>query len=252
MFFISKVIGFFLSPLIWGIILIGITIFINNLKIRKKLLLIIFGILIFFSNGHISRLFIKSMESPLITDQALKDKYDYGIVLGGFSHYFPQSKRLQFNRSSDRILQTINLYFKGRISKIIVAGGSGYLINNEEKESVHVKEFLLTLGIPEKDILIEDQSRNTFENAKNTANLYGNDSLSYLLITSAFHMKRAYECFEPKFKNIDPYPVHFKIFPEKEKGQFLKGFLPSSEALESWDLILKELIGRLAYKFKKH
>ena len=54
------------------------------------------------------------------------------------------------------------------------------------------------MGIPENDIIIENKSRNTHENAFYTAQLFEKNGFSKsnnLLITSSMHMRRAQACF---------------------------------------------------------
>ena len=70
-----------------------------------------------------------------------------------------------------------------------------------------LKNYLIKKKIPEKDIIIETESRNTKENAFNSARIlkkqYKNGR--YLLITSSNHMRRAQMCFEKTNINIDSY-----------------------------------------------
>ena len=65
------------------------------------------------------------------------------------------------------------------------------------KEGKYAEQFLLNLGIPAADILIESESNNTRENAVFTQKLLTQKmpAAKCLLITSAFHMRRSIGCF---------------------------------------------------------
>ena len=84
-------------------------------------------------------------------------------------------------------------------------------MNNEYKESLETKKYLISHGIPKKDIITEHKSRNTKENAKFSAEIlkkkYPNGK--FILITSAWHMKRALLCFKRNNITIDGFATDF-------------------------------------------
>ena len=110
-------------------------------------------------------------EVPAFDENSIMEPYDAGIVLGGVISYDKVIERFQFYRQGDRLTQAIILYRKGKIKKIVFSGGAGALSEPEEKEGPRVKAFLLEMGIPEADILIEGESRNTRQNAMFTKEL---------------------------------------------------------------------------------
>ena len=57
----------------------------------------------------------------------------------------------------------IQLFKSGKIKNILISGGNGQLLNNGYMESEWSKDFLINCGIPEKNIQIENKSRNTWE-----------------------------------------------------------------------------------------
>ena len=191
MFFIaSKLLAFLSKPIIWIFILLtGSLIF----KTKRRTLLI-YAISFFwvFSNGFLADKAAKAWETSPKSISSLTHNYKYGIVLVGYSSYNKEIQHIDFNDSGDRLISAIELYKLGKIEKIIISGGNGELINNGMKESEWSKSFLINMGEKNKDILLEDSSINTMENAQNIAILTGSDlSEKLLLITSANHMKRA-------------------------------------------------------------
>ena len=57
----------------------------------------------------------------------------------------------------------IQLFNSGKINNILISGGNGQLLNNGYMESEWSKDFLINWNIW-KNILIENKSRNTWEN----------------------------------------------------------------------------------------
>ena len=143
----------------------------------------------------------------------------------------------------------IEMVKSGRARYLLITGGSGSIVQQDRKEATYLKQFAIRYGIPEEKIIIDDQSRNTFENARNTAVLMKDHNLTTaLLITSAFHMPRAELCFIKQGLSCDTYPVDFlRPSPENDYSWSYQSLLPSSSKLERVKTIWKELLGRVAY-----
>jgi len=175
-------------------------------------------------------------------------QYENGIVLSGMFEYNKDLDRLSARRGSDRIWQAIQLYKKKKIKKIIITGDSGYVLKKGLHEAKQLKEVLISMGIPNKDILIESKSRNTHENAKETKALIDRLGLSTnnnLLITSAMHMRRAKACFEEVGISCTPFTTDHYIVHEESIS--ISEFIPSVGAFNMWDRLLKEWIGYSVY-----
>lgn len=248
MFFIaSKLLAFLSKPIIWIFILLtGSLIF----KTKRRTLLI-YAISFFwvFSNGFLADKAARAWEPSPKLISSLTHNYKYGIVLGGYSSYNKEIQHIDFKDSGDRLISAIELYKLGKIEKIIISGGNGELINNGMKESEWSKSFLINMGIESKDIILENSSRNTMENAQNTAILLKNDiSQKLLLITSAGHMKRAKFCFNENNFNIDCYPTDLTNSDIVLSVDYL--FIPNIDSLEKWEDLIHEWIGYIVYKIK--
>lgn len=181
---------------------------------------------------------------------AANEQYPVGIVLTGFAGFEFNSGKGYFTSASDRFIQTVKLYQQKRIKKILISGGSGSLDKERQrfKEASFVKQEMIANGIPEADIIAEDQSRNTFENAIEAKKII--DSLQIkqpvLLITSAMHMKRSVKVFEKAGINSVAYPCNYNALDNPQ--HFGESIIPTYEALDMWDKYLKEVIGLLVYK----
>jgi len=247
MFFIlSKILSFLIKPTFWILLLIISSIIFKNK--RKRLLYISLFAFWFFGNGYIVDIAYRMWEDDAISVSELEKTYNYGIVLGGFSGYDNKKDRIEFNDCGDRLSYAIQLYKKGIIKKILISGGNGQLINEGYLEADWSEKFLLEIGIPKEDILIENKSRNTYENAKYTSELLGDNTENLLLITSAWHMKRANLCFQKFNLNCDKFPTDYTMEDKEFDLGYL--FLPNSSSYEKWETLIKEWVGFVVYKIK--
>ena len=215
----------------------------NNKK-RKLFLFFSLLIFLFFSNDFIFNTLVKAWEVPQISITKFNKKYEAGILLGGFSDYDYIKNKHNFKKEADRLIYTLQLYNQGIIKNIFISGGNGNLFNNNYKESETIKDFLIQNKIDSNDIIIENQSRNTKENAINSAKLLDKKN-EYILITSAIHMKRSILCFENEGLKIIPFSVDNSMSYSSNKIEYI--LLPRSRVLENWEDLIHEIIGYYVY-----
>ncbi|MFN5416177.1 MAG: YdcF family protein [Flavobacteriia bacterium] len=178
-------------------------------------------------------------------------KYEVGIVLGGMFEFDNDVKQLSVRRGADRIWQALALYKKGKIKKILITGGSGYVTDRGLNEAKQLKPYLIQIGIPEKDIIIEINSKNTYENAVETKKILVR---SYphikkcLLITSGQHMRRARAIFKKEGFVFDTFSTDLYTSPKRHYywHQFI---VPDVEVLFNWNGLIKEWFGYISYWF---
>ncbi|MCD4680147.1 MAG: YdcF family protein, partial [Bacteroidales bacterium] len=179
----------------------------------------------------------------------LTEQFDVGIVLGGGMITFDkENNRLSFRDNVDRIMQAVRLYKSGKIHKILISGGSGRLLFRNMKESELLKDYFVEIGILSHDMIIETNSDNTYENAKYSSEILLNEypESSYLLITSAIHMRRAKACFNKFDIKLSTYPTNKLV--GKRRYQFSHMFVPDVNSLGRWNIFLHEFFGYLVYK----
>jgi uncharacterized SAM-binding protein YcdF (DUF218 family) len=248
MFVLLKILLFFFRPLIWIVILFALALLVRNEKRKKLLLKLGFIVLMFFTNPFIIRQLMQWYE-PDPVHLTPGEIYTTGIVLGGFVGYDADEKQSYFTAASDRFIETALLYKTGHIKKIIVAGGNGYIVKNDFKESSFVKEKFKELGVPEEDIFTDTTSRNTLENAINSKKITDSFHLpgTCLLISSALHLPRARLVFKKNGLDVKPYPCDF--ISKEGGGNFFEDYLiPSTTPLRNWEFFIKELLGIGFYK----
>ena len=111
-----------------------------------------------------------------------------------------------------------------------------------------MRDYLLANKIPIADIIIENRSRNTIENAMNSAEILKEkyNKGSFLLITSANHMRRAQLCFNKANLEITAFPTDCTTSYRSTGYNYI--LLPRVEALERWQDLIHEWIGYIVYE----
>ena len=252
MFFtLSKILAFIIAPYTW--LFLGLLFLLKkvwNTPFKKWAL----GLTVFMyviSNSFLTDEIVRAWEY-CDDDIYLKDtKYDVAIVLGGMGRIDERQQRFDFGFSGDRLFQTLELYHKKRVGKLLITGGSGSISHPEHREAVYIKKYLKSIAIPDSAIIIENNSKNTYENAVFTKHIL--DSMQFrgsiLLVTSSFHMRRALAIFNKAgYQNVTPYITN--KFTGERKFQFDYCFIPNIEAVFSFSLVLHEMAGYVTYKLK--
>ncbi|WP_192820476.1 YdcF family protein [Rufibacter sp. LB8] len=249
MFFVlSKLLQYLVMPLLWVLALLVFGLISRNKAKSRKAFLMATGLLLFFSNTLISNEVWLAWEPKpvLMKDVAL---YDAAIVLTGVTrHEKSPHDRTHYSEGSERILDAIQLYKLGKIKKIIITGGSGSLVSVANTEAQDLRQTALYAGVPTADILLEEKSRNTRENAQFTKELLQAhpELKKLLLITSAFHMRRAQGCFTKANVAFDAFPADFQT--QDRRYTLDDVLIPNVDALKNWSKILHEWLGFVTYK----
>ena len=108
-----------------------------------------------------------------------------------------------------------------------------------------VSRYLRDVGIAPNRIVLENQSRNTWENAVFTKRLIKPQrEQRFLLVTSAWHMPRAIGIFRKAGFDVVAYPVDYRT---QGNGDLLRPYSTLTNGLRAVDQATKEWIGLLAY-----
>jgi len=239
-FILSKVLAYFIQPLSWVFILLAIFFITKNKKRKHRCLIAAIVILYIFSNSFLFNKFAGVWDIPPY-QQKNNDVYSCAIVLGGFSGG-DKSNHGHFTAAADRFIRGAQLLTTGKASHLLITGGNGSLDPGTFREGAWAKVQLEELGISDSLILIENNSKNTIENAKFSNVILQKSNLKgpYLLVTSGFHMRRALMIFKKEGINVIPYSCNLM---RRDDLSFDDYFIPSAEPLGGWVFYIKELIG---------
>ncbi|SNC64649.1 Uncharacterized SAM-binding protein YcdF, DUF218 family [Hymenobacter gelipurpurascens] len=250
MFFVlSKILDFLISPMLWFIGLLLLALLLRHTKWRNRLLVAAVGLALLLTNAALVNEALLAWEVPPVRLTSL-GHHDAGILLTGITatRKSPHD-RVYVAQGADRLLHTLWLYRAGRIRKIIVSGGSGDLAGAKVRAEAQELTTLLRLaGVPQQDILLEKNSRNTRENALNTKALLARhpDIKSLVLITSAFHERRALGCF--RAVGLQPAVFPASYYSSDRQTTLTYWLVPSDEAPRLWSVLLHEMVGYAVYR----
>lgn len=255
MLILVKFLTWMASPigvLIWGL---ALALLLNLLKWRKAgaaSAIIAMVQLIAFSTDHVSNALLGGLENRarvLEANNGRAEKLLSGkpsaaiVVLGGSVSpaYPPRRADPDLNDASDRIWHAARLYKQGIALRIIASGGKGPGLEGRQdiaSEAVTMRQMLIDLGVPASAIVLEESSRTTRENAEFTKTLVAGERVA--LVTSAFHMPRAYASFRSAGVAVDAFPTDFRVMPEISPDW--SRWLPSASNLQRSETALKEYL----------
>ena len=212
--------------------------------------------LVVFSNGVFSNTLWRLLEHPWERlDYSMVNSADGIVVLsGGGINLSPVNKKIIEWNDPDRFLAGIDLYKANKSNRLIFTGGiNPFSANIPPEGDIYINEAI-SMGIPREDLFTTYPVYNTFEEAKAVKRLLlreiNPNPKKIILVTSAFHMKRAKKVFERERIEVIPYPVDFK-----SNGNFISSlrnplkWIPSASSLNKSSKAIREIIGRIIYKF---
>lgn len=252
---ISRSAWVFLQPSNFMIIMLVIGFLIakfsrNSLKYKKRAnLLMYFSVFMLFFAGftNLSTWLLWPLEGRFshFTNQADLGPYSGIIILAGsekpaISGTFNQAN---FTDNSERLTEALKLALMFPELPIIHSGGVRKNGSTWSETDV-ARVFFENSGIDPGRIRFESESYNTHTNAIETEKLITqNETGTWFLVTSAFHMPRSVATFQKTAINFQPYPAGYLT---RLKRQGLLN-LNVGENLMRLDWAIHEYIGLFAY-----
>lgn len=86
----------------------------------------------------------------------------------------------------DRIETGVALYKSGKVEKLLMSGDNRFVDYNEPEA---MRQYALTLGVPDSDIVLDYAGRRTYDTCYRAKEIFGVDSA--VLVTQRFHMPRS-------------------------------------------------------------
>ena len=244
MFYIlSRFAAMLASPVIYLVGLLLIAVFVESRKVKRVCLLGVLFLFLLFTNNFVYEAAERWWTRDTLSSMKEGKVYTYGVVLGGFGGYNPESDQLDFNRSADRLWEAIQLYKAGRIRKIVIASdGTTHPDYGNAQTFIRQMSYL---DIPATDILIEKKALNTDENAIYTLQMLPDlKTEPFLLITSAVHMRRSLDCFRAAGMNPD-YHSTDRFYEPISRWE---SWVPDLTLLDEWYSLGHEWIGTVSYE----
>ena len=176
------------------------------------------------------------------------------VVLSGGRVVAPGRAAVSEWGGADRFFGGVELFKAGKSPLIVLTGGAAQWEPNAAPEGDILTGYAKAMGVPDGHVLKTPRVVNTAEEALAVATLlrgrlsgptWRGGPPRVLLVTSAFHMRRARALFERAGMLVIPFPVDFKV----SAGRTLSvlDFLPNAAALQKTELAMREGYGRLFY-----
>ena len=174
---------------------------------------------------------------------------DAVVLLGGGIAQPKAGDNTQLGVTGDRLFQTYLLWRQQKARVIVVSGGNQAAEGAFEAEADVAARALGELGVPAAAIVVENESRNTRENAVNVAQLWKEHGWSSgFLVTSASHMRRAEAAFSNVGLTLLPWPADYRGVAPQAWSIF--DVLPDARALATTTAAIKELLGMVVYRLR--
>ncbi len=251
MILLGKIVGWLLTPVTLLVLLTLLTFSKRRLPTFGFWLKMTVAGWIFFTNPMFVNVIFRWWEGRPEPLESLKEPYEAAILLTGFLETPEVTDRPFLGEDGDRLMQALNLYRAGKVKRILISGGKVFQ-SDVPSEPDLVRPWLLQQGVPDFCIWVENLSRNTYQSASAVWTLLGEipgaQSKSYLLVTSAYHMRRSATMFQKTPLKFRCWPAGFQSL--KLTWHPTKWLIPSPLALNMWHLLFKEWIGMAVYSLK--
>ena len=171
------------------------------------------------------------------------------VVLSGMIEERKNALLGEWSGAVDRFEGGVDLFKAGRAPLLIFTGGWVPWIPNAKPEGEILAQRAVRLGVPIDKILVTGKAQNTQEEATAVSQLCSRGVVvgrkpRIILVTSAFHMRRAEMLFRKSGFEVTPFPVDFQTSDNNEIT--ILSFLPSAQASARSETAIRETIG-LAY-----
>jgi len=251
MFFVlSKTVDFLFSPLTWAL-LGGLEALRRVIKRRSSPLVplvVALGVLYLFATETVAELLTQALERGATTSYDPNKDYDAVVVLGGITGYGASANPfalVQYNDNIERLLVAYEIIRTGHARTVVLSAGPP-APPGRRSEAVLLSEQLLHWGVAPDQLVVEGQSRNTRENAVESAAIVRQHGWrNVLIVTSAFHMPRAHGCFRAVGLDVDTLPVDYRAM-----GITRQSWMPHASSLFQSEHVLHEFFGRWVYQLR--
>jgi len=246
----AKYLSLLVYPLSFSLLLFLLAIVFGGLRwgrIRTTCLLLGTGWLYLCSTELFANFLTDMLEKGYVPRaMSVVPEADAIVLLGGATRGDTHmGTTADLNQRADRLVYAVALYKANKAPVVLVSGGSATGARPEAKQ---IRDLLLIMGVPSSRILLENVSRNTRENAQFSAQiLKSRDMRRILLVTSAYHMRRAQALFEAEGLTVIPAPTDFQRLVAK---QIIPPWLPTVDRLHQSTDALHEFVGLLVYRLQ--
>jgi len=184
----------------------------------------------------VANILIRPLEGAYPPYTVSSKKADAVVVLGSGARdlsWVPSPSAPDEN-SLQRLVEGISLASMLRIP-LAITGGSGEIRPGSVREADAMADTAVRLGFPRRDLIVENRSRNTWENAEYLQKMLPGRTI--VLVTSAYHMRRSVAMFRKQGFTVFPAPTGYK---SQTRPVSVASFIPQAGALNTASTALAE------------
>ena len=223
MFIFKKIVSAFLLPIPIGIFLLLLSflyLMFNSYKKAKVFLFLGICWFFLFSFQPFANALLSTLENTY-KDLLVTPKVEYILVLGSEHRsdddlsITSQVKGIAINR----LVEGIRHYKNLENVKLIVSGYGGF---DKNSHAFMQERLAISLGVNPSDIIRLDSPKDTKEEAVETKKILADKP--FILVTSAFHMKRSALLFQKEGLNIIPSPTSHLAYEATSLSSYFEAF----------------------------
>ncbi len=269
MLVLTKAIATLLLPPGLFLIILGLIIFLvflKNKKVKKLIqwnLILLFFLIYFLSLPVVSSSLIYSLErdflppknAPSLNKESFQKAQLILVLGGGVANFSPEESGQRASLSSTSFKRVFGGWKLAEATglPILFSGGIVFPEPGYEAEADVMQRTIKLWNFDDKKIYTETKSRNTEANARLSKEILTTLNISnVVLVTSAWHLKRASIIFKKQALAFTPYASDFLSSYPNEAFHYpsLLDCLPSMGSLSGSELVLHEYLGILFLKLK--
>ncbi len=250
-FYLSKAFWFFIQPLNLTIILLLAGAALGAMRLKRTGRAVSGAavlLLVLCAWTSVGALMLNPLEERFARPAEMPARVDGLVVLGGGFEGAINLVRggYDLNSGGDRFVEAAILARRFPDARVLVSGGTGTLVLEGEGDADTAPRLLTALGVDRTRLILENRSRNTYENAQFSREMADpKPGETWLLVTSAFHMPRSVGLFRKAGFDVVPWPVDYRTSGEEGIGLFRDN---PADSLQTATMAIREWIGLAAYR----
>ncbi len=234
---------------VWLLTVIGFGVLVWK---KQKLGAVVLGIissLMWLLGTDVPKRFFNGLEKPwLAVDLNELPRADAMVLLGG--GHVPSKydySGFNFNDAGDRIVTAIMLAKKTKVP-VLILGGAPYRQNGERRNMAHLLVDWVKEQLPDTEILVLGITADTHDEAEEVGALAKERGWrDIVIVTSAYHMKRAEGCFNQVGVPVIPAPCDFQTRGDDPTGW---NPFPKERGYDYASRYIHEKVGWLVYRMR--
>jgi uncharacterized SAM-binding protein YcdF (DUF218 family) len=238
------------------VLLLAAAAFRKHERLRRLCFWTAVAVLLVCGNGWLVRGLTKHLEWQYLPPNPVPQADCILVLSGGIMPRIPPRPTIEVAEAGDRLLYGAYLYRQRKAPRIICTGNVATGGISLRPASENMAEFLDLLGVPKEAIILESESENTREHARNLQPMFQEKGFKrVLLVTSAMHMPRAFGVFQKQCPGIEfiPAPTDFHATEKQIPTPWyreLVAIIPTPKHLLDFSEVMHEYLGSFYYRLR--